>query len=144
MGEVADEAIRRRRRRRTGDLVKAAATHAAAGSATPLVDRRKRVAVAEVRRALRGRRLAAEGLISADERVAASVRTLTDGGLVRTEIDATCGVPLWTARRLLALTKFTDDAEAFLIFGCVPLYSSSHGRAVLTFLRLHQVSPRSV
>jgi DNA-directed RNA polymerase specialized sigma24 family protein len=110
MGKVADEAIRQRRRRRTDDLLKAAATHAAAGSATQLAERRQRVAVAEVRRAVRGRRLAEEAIVSADERAAASVRTLADGGLAQSEIAATCGVPLWTVRRLLRLTNSTDDA----------------------------------
>lgn len=111
MGKVADEAIRQRRRRRTDDLVKAAATHAAAGSATQLAERQLRVAVAEVRRAFRSRRLAEEAIDSADERAASAVRILADGGLAQSEIAATCGVPLWTVRRLLALTNSADDAE---------------------------------
>ena len=107
---MSDEAIRQRRRRRTDDLVKAEAAHAAADSATQLADRRQRVAVAEVRRAIRGRRLAEEAIVSADERAATALRTLADGGLAQTEIAATCGVPLWTVRRLLALSISTDVA----------------------------------
>jgi DNA-directed RNA polymerase specialized sigma24 family protein len=110
MGKVADEAIRRRRRRRTDDLVNAVAAHAAARSGTEVADRRQRVAVVEVRRALRGRRLAEAAIASADERAAFAVRTLADGGLAQSEVAATCGVPLWTVRRLLALTRPTHDA----------------------------------
>jgi DNA-directed RNA polymerase specialized sigma24 family protein len=110
VGKVADEAIRQRRRRRTDDLVNAVAAHAAARSGTELADRRQRVAVVEVRRALRGRRLAEAAIASADERAAIAVRTLADVGLAQSEVAATCGVPLWTVRRLLALTKPTHDA----------------------------------
>jgi DNA-directed RNA polymerase specialized sigma24 family protein len=112
MGKVSDEAIRRRRRRRTDDLLNAVAAHAAAGSGTELADRRQRVAVVEVRRALRRRRLAEAAIASADERAAIAVRTLADGGLAQSEVAATCGVPLWTVRRLLSLTKAAGDPAA--------------------------------
>lgn len=112
MGKVADEAIRARRRRRTEDLAQVAATHAAAGSSAPLAERRRRVAVAEVRRALRTQRLAREAIVSADEQAAASIRILANHGSAQSEIAATCGVPLWTVRRLLALPTSTTDGVA--------------------------------
>ena len=102
MGTVADEAIRARRRRRGEDLVKVAAARTAAVPEA-LGERRRRVAVAEVRRAVRAQRLGQEAIVSADERAAASVRILANQGLAQSEIAATCGVPLWTVRRLLAL-----------------------------------------
>ena len=39
------------------------------------------------------------------------MRTLADQGLAQTEIAATCGIPLWTVRRLLGLTKPADRTE---------------------------------
>jgi len=110
MGKVTDAAIRRRRRRRTDGLVRVAAAHAAAGPKAEEADRRRRVAVAEVRRAIRTQRLAQAAIASADERGAAAVRTLADQGLAHPTIAAICGVPLWTVRRLLALTATTADA----------------------------------
>ena len=107
MGKVANTAIRRRRRRRTDDLNRAA-TAASASLETDLVRRQRRMAVAELRRAVRTQRLARDAITSAEERGAAAARTLADQGLAQTEIAATCGIPLWTVRRLLALTKPTD------------------------------------
>ena len=107
MGKVANTAIRRRRRRRTDDLNRAA-TAACASLETDLVRRQRRMAVAELRRAVRTQRLARDAITSAEERGAAAARTLAGQGLAQTEIAATCGIPLWTVRRLLALTKPTD------------------------------------
>jgi DNA-directed RNA polymerase specialized sigma24 family protein len=112
MGKVADEAITGRRRRRTEDLAEVAATHAAAGNPAMLAERRRRVAVAEVRRALRTQRLAREAIVSADERAAVFVRVLANQGLAQSRIAAICGVPLWTVRRLLTQPRPTDGAAA--------------------------------
>ena len=112
MGKVADSAIRKRRRRRTDDLARLTAAHAVPKPETEVFARRTRVAVAEVRRAVRTQRLARDAIDSADQRAAAAVRALFDGGLAQPEIAATCGVPLWTVRRLLALTPPTDPAAA--------------------------------
>jgi DNA-directed RNA polymerase specialized sigma24 family protein len=108
MGRVANTAIRRRRRRRTDDLNRAATAGASASLEADLVHRQRRMAVAELRRAVRTQRLARDAISSAEERGAVAARTLADQGLPQTEIAATCGIPLWTVRRLLALTKPTD------------------------------------
>jgi len=42
---------------------------------------------------------------SADAGAADAVRRLGDAGLPQVEIAGVCGVPLWTVRRLLALTR---------------------------------------
>ena len=105
MGAVADEAIRARARRRTDDLAKLASTNAATGPKVQLAERRRRLAVSEVRRALRTQRLAQEAVALADERAAAFIRILADQGFTQSRIAATFGVPLWTVRRLLALTR---------------------------------------
>jgi DNA-directed RNA polymerase specialized sigma24 family protein len=107
MGKAANTAIRRRRRRRTDDLTRASTTGAGASVEADAGQRQRRMAVAELRRAVRTQRLARDAITSADERGAAAVRTLADQGLAQTEIAATCGIPLWTVRRLLALTKPT-------------------------------------
>ena len=107
MGKVANNAIRRRRRRRTDDLNRAATAGSGASLEADLVRRQRRMAVAELRRAVRTQRLARDAITSAEERGAAAVRTLADQGLAQTEIAATCGIPLWTVRRLLALTEPT-------------------------------------
>lgn len=108
MGKVANTAIRRRRRRRTDDLTRAATTGSGASLDADLLRRQRRMAVAELRRAVRTQRLARDAITSAEERGAAAARTLADQGLAQTEIAATCGIPLWTVRRLLALTKPND------------------------------------
>jgi DNA-directed RNA polymerase specialized sigma24 family protein len=108
MGKVANTAIRRRRRRRTDELNRVATTGSGASHEADLVRRQQRLAVAELRRAARTQRLAREAISSAEERGAAAARTLADQGLAQTEIAATCGIPLWTVRRLLALTTPTD------------------------------------
>ena len=110
MGKGTDEAIRQRRQRRTQQLVRVAAVNAAAGPQAEQADRRRRVAVAEVRRAIRIQRLAQAAIASADERGAAAVRILAHQGLAQRDIAAVCGVPQWTVRRVLALTKTTTDA----------------------------------
>ena len=107
MGEVANNAIRRRRRRRTDDLHRAATAGSGPSLEADLVRRQRRMAVAELRRAVRTQRLARDAITSAEERGAAAVRTLAVQGLAQTEIAATCGIPLWTVRRLLALTEPT-------------------------------------
>ena len=112
MGKVANTAIRRRRRRRTDDLNRAGATGAGALHEADLVRRQRRMAIAELRRAVRTQRLARDAIASAEERGAAAARTLAYQGLVQAEIAATCGIPLWTVRRLLALTKPTDRTAA--------------------------------
>ena len=112
MGKVSDTAVRKRRKRRADDLARRAATAAATRPDAELAARRARVAVAEVRRAVRTQQLANDAIDSADQRAAAAVRTLSDGGLAQPEIAATCGVPLWTVRRLLALPTPTDPDAA--------------------------------
>ena len=107
MGKVANTAIRRRRRRRTDDLNRAAMAGTGATHEADLLRRQRRMAVAELRRAVRTQRLARDAITSAEERGAAAARTLADQGLTQTEIAATCGIPLWTVRRLLTLTKTT-------------------------------------
>lgn len=108
MGNVANNAIRRRRRRRTDNLNRVATAGTSASLEADLVRRQRRMAVAELRRAVRTQRLARDAITSAEERGAAAARTLADQGLAQSEIAATCGIPLWTVRRLLALTKPTD------------------------------------
>ena len=108
MGKVANSAIRRRRRRRTDDLNRAATAGTGASLEADLVLRLRRMAVAELRRAVRTQRLARDAISSAEERGAVAARTLADLGLAQTEIAATCGIPLWTVRRLLTLTKPTE------------------------------------
>lgn len=112
MGKVANTAIRRRRRRRTDDLNRAGKPGASASLEADPVRRQRRMAVAELRRAVRTQRLARDAISSAEERGAVAARTLADQGLPQTEIAATCGIPLWTVRRLLALTKPTDRTAA--------------------------------
>ena len=112
MGKVADSAIRKRRKRRTDDLARRASARAVPQSEAEVFARRTRVAVAEVRRAVRTQQLAKDAIDSADQRAACGVRVLFDGGRSRPEIAAMCGVPLWTVRRLLALTTPTDPAAA--------------------------------
>lgn len=107
MGKVANNAIRRRRRRRTDDLHRAARAGSGTSLEADLVRRQRRMAVAELRRSVRTQRLARDAMTSAEERGAAAARALADQGLGQTEIAATCGIPLWTVRRLLALTKPT-------------------------------------
>lgn len=111
MGRVANTEIRRRRRRRTDDLNRAAAAGNGAHLVAAPLHRQGRMAVAELRRAVRTQRLARDAISSAEERGAVAARTLADLGLAQTEIAATCGIPLWTVRRLLALTKHTDRTE---------------------------------
>ena len=108
MGKVANTAIRRRRRRRTDDLSRVATAATEASLEADLVRRQRRIAVAELRRAVRTQRLARDAISSAEERGAVAARTLADQGLAQTEIAAMCGIPLWTVRRLLALPKPTD------------------------------------
>ena len=108
MGKVANNAIRRRRRRRSDDLNRAATAGAGTSLKADLVRRQQRMAVAELRRAVRTQRLARDTINSAEERGAAAARALADQGFAQTEIAATCGIPLWTVRRLLALTNPTD------------------------------------
>ena len=111
MGRVANTAIRRRRRRRTDELNRAAAPGAGVSPEVDVVQRQRRMAVAELRRAIRTQRLARDAITAAEERGAAAARTLADQGLAQTEIAKTCGVPLWTVRRLLTLSKPTDRTE---------------------------------
>ena len=107
MGKVANNAIRRRRRRRTDDLARAATTRSGHSRETELCQRQRRMAVAELRRAVRTQQLARDAITSADQRGAAAARVLADQGLAQTEIAASCGIPLWTVRRLLTLTNST-------------------------------------
>jgi DNA-directed RNA polymerase specialized sigma24 family protein len=108
MGKVTNTAIRRRQRRRIDGLSRTATVGTDASLEADLVRRQRRMTVAELRRAVRTQRLARDAISSAEERGAVAARTLADHGLTQTEIAATCGIPLWTVRRLLALTKPTD------------------------------------
>jgi DNA-directed RNA polymerase specialized sigma24 family protein len=108
MGKVANTAIKRRRRRRTDDLSRVATAGTDASLEADFGRRQRRMAVAELRRAVRTQTLARDAISSAEERGAVAARTLADQGLAQTEIAATSGIPLWTVRRLLALTKPTD------------------------------------
>ena len=107
MGKVADSAVERRRARRADGLARRAVLRVEVEA-----DRRARVAVAEVRRAVRTQELAQQAIDAADERAKTAVRGLSDDGLAQTEIAARCGVPLWTVRRLLALTTPTGPDAA--------------------------------
>ena len=111
MGKVADSAVRKRRRRRTDGLERQALARQLQHGEAEAFARRTRVAVAEIRRAVRTQQLAKDAIDAADQRAAAAVRLLVNGGLAQPEIAAMCGVPLWTVRRLLALTT-TDPAAA--------------------------------
>ncbi len=106
MGKVADTAIAHRHRRRADEL--AAAVRTVSDPEDVQRDRRVRAAIADVRGAVRAWRAAESAVASADERAAAAVRTLTDHGFAQPDIAATCDVPLWTVRRLLALNKPTE------------------------------------
>jgi DNA-directed RNA polymerase specialized sigma24 family protein len=112
MGKVADEAITARRRRRRKVLVKVAATHPAADAAADQGDRRRRSAVASVRRAVRTQRLAREAISCAEEQAATSIRLLADQGLPQSQIAALCCVPLWTVRRLIAVSQPTSAGDS--------------------------------
>ena len=104
MGAMAGTAVARRHRRRREDLTVAVSRRDVVGPAAQMTDRRKRAAVAEVRRALRLRRVAEAAVQSADKQAATAVRRLARLGLAQPDIAASCGVPLWTVRRLLGLT----------------------------------------
>jgi DNA-directed RNA polymerase specialized sigma24 family protein len=105
MGGTAGTAVARRHRRRMEDLTVAVSRRDAVGPAAQVAERRNRAAVAEVRRALRLRRAAEAAVESADKQAASAVRRLARIGLAQPEIAASCGVPLWTVRRLLRLTE---------------------------------------
>ena len=107
MGKVADTAIAHRHRRRADELA-AAAAQTVPDQEDVQRDRRVRAAIADVRGAVRAWRAAESAVASADERAAAAVRTLACHGFAQPAIAATCGVSLWTVRRLLALNKPTE------------------------------------
>jgi hypothetical protein len=112
MGKVADEAVWARRQRPIDGLIKVAATRPMARTDAGPDECRQRTAVAAVRRVVRTQRLARDAIVSADQQAAASIRILSNHGSAQSKIAVSCGVSLWTVRRLLALSQPTTTATA--------------------------------